>query len=233
VELRHLRYFLAVAEELNFRRTADRLHLAQPSLSAQIRQLEAELGCALLHAPPPGASRSLPQEVPSGRRRAALAAVDEAVHDARRVDRGETGRIRVGSGDRRAMLSPVVGAFRTRHPEVALDLEGEMLTRRRSRRCWSASSTWPSCAHRCTPTALTVEVLATRVLFGEHARQWMESWHNEANHPPPGRFDHAHPRAPALGLVPAGEDRAHVDADVDRRPEPTLSPRDRRRVATG
>jgi DNA-binding transcriptional LysR family regulator len=96
VELRHLRAFVAVAEELNFTRAAARLHLAQQALSAQIRQLEALLGTPLFvrttrRVELTGAGRALLERAP-----ALLANVEEALDSAVTAGRGETGELTVG-----------------------------------------------------------------------------------------------------------------------------------------
>ena len=96
VELRHLRYFVAVAEELHFGRAARRLHMAQPPLSQAIRQLEDILGCQLLVR----TSRSV-QLAPAGealldRARRTLRNVERDVGEARSIGRGETGLLNVG-----------------------------------------------------------------------------------------------------------------------------------------
>ena len=124
VELRQLRYFVAVAEELHFRRAAERLHISQPPLSQQIRALEDELGFALLMR-----TRRRVQLTPAGEAflrdaRALLGELDGAVATARRIDAGQTGRLRVdfvGS----ALLSIVPGTverFRRSRPGVAIEL---------------------------------------------------------------------------------------------------------------
>jgi DNA-binding transcriptional LysR family regulator len=119
-ELRHLRYFAAVAEELNFSRAAERLHMAQPPLSAAIRQLERELGVELFTR----TSREV-KLTDAGRAfldgaRRTLAEADRAVEDAKRAAAGE--RLRIGySWSARFETLPTLGkAFRTSHPGVEL-----------------------------------------------------------------------------------------------------------------
>ncbi len=96
VELRHLRSFVAVAEELNFTRAAERLHLAQPALSAQVRQLEERIGCRLLERTTRRVSLTPAGEALLAAAPGALAAVADAVRAARAAEAGESGTLTVG-----------------------------------------------------------------------------------------------------------------------------------------
>jgi DNA-binding transcriptional LysR family regulator len=134
VELRHLRYFVAVAEELNFSRAAERLHMAQPPLSAAIRQLERELGTQLLlRTTREVRLTDAGSSFLDGARRT-LAELERAERDARRAAAGEIGRLHLGfSWSARFETLPALGqAFRAAHPDVELLAEemwnGRMLS---------------------------------------------------------------------------------------------------------
>src|SRR4051812_18412429 len=88
MELRHLRYFVAIAEERSFTRAAERLWVAQPGLSTQIRQLETELGVRLFERHTRGVDLTDAGEVLLGRARAALAAADAAADTGRDLEAG-------------------------------------------------------------------------------------------------------------------------------------------------
>ncbi|HTH52876.1 MAG TPA: LysR substrate-binding domain-containing protein [Edaphobacter sp.] len=122
LELRHLRYFVAVAEELHFGRAAERLHLAQPPLSQQIRRLEEILGYPLFLRTSRAVKLTAAGEVFLERARRTLRNVREDIEEARSVGRGDEGMLRVGfigSG----MLTPLpamLGRYRLLYPRVQL-----------------------------------------------------------------------------------------------------------------
>jgi DNA-binding transcriptional LysR family regulator len=95
MELRHLRYFVAVAEELHFRRAAERLHIAQPAVSEQIRKLEQELGVQLLERTHRSVKLTPPGSVLLVEARRVLRLADDARRATRQVEAGITGRLRI------------------------------------------------------------------------------------------------------------------------------------------
>jgi DNA-binding transcriptional LysR family regulator len=129
VELRHLRYFLAVAEERHFGRAAERLHMAQPPLSQQIRQLEAELGVRLLERTTRKVELTDAGSAYLQRVREILAEVDDAGQEVRRVAAGLQGRLVVGCvGSATYSLLPAFArALREELPGIDLAFRGEML----------------------------------------------------------------------------------------------------------
>jgi DNA-binding transcriptional LysR family regulator len=96
MELRHLRYFVAIAEERSFTRAAERLWVAQPGLSTQMRRLEAELGARLFKRHTRGVDLTPAGELFLERARVALAAADEAGATGRDLESGAVGAIRLG-----------------------------------------------------------------------------------------------------------------------------------------
>jgi DNA-binding transcriptional LysR family regulator len=125
MELRHLRYFVAVAEELHFTRAALRLHIAQPPLSQQIRALEEELGVQLFVRTRRSVVLTDAGHALLERARAMLAAAQALPRELQRVARGETGLLRIGFSSTLPLtkvLRDVVADHRRSHPDVALNL---------------------------------------------------------------------------------------------------------------
>src|SRR5262245_3142407 len=124
MELRHLRYFVAVAEELHFGRAALRLRMAQPPLSQQIRQLEEELGVMLLSRTKRRVELTPPGQTFLVDARRTLAQAERAVRTAERAARGELGHLAVGfvpSADL-DLLPAVLRLWATRFPDAEVEL---------------------------------------------------------------------------------------------------------------
>jgi DNA-binding transcriptional LysR family regulator len=121
-ELRHLRAFVAVAEELHFTRAAARLHLAQQALSAQVRRLEDDLGTPLLRRTTRRVELTPAGETLLAHATAILASVDTAWEQTRRVGAGEAGVLSIAYTPTVAdeTLPLLTAALHERHPDVRL-----------------------------------------------------------------------------------------------------------------
>lgn len=124
VELRRLRYFVAVADELSFSRAASQLHVAQPALSRQIQQLEDELGVLLFDRTRRAIALTEAGKVLLDEANRLIEHADRTADLVRQVDSGRTGRLGVDflpSACSR-LLPPILTEFRSAHPAVSLVL---------------------------------------------------------------------------------------------------------------
>ncbi len=124
MELRSLRYFVAVAETLHFSRAAERLHIAQPPLSQQIQRLEKEMGVQLFERTKRSVRLTAAGEVFLQEAYRTLAQAEYAVHAAQQAERGEIGRLALGfvGSSAYGVLPAMIQAFRERFPHVELIL---------------------------------------------------------------------------------------------------------------
>lgn len=155
MELRHLRYFQAVAEELSFSKAAHRLHIAQPAISRAVKELEEELGIVLLSR-----TRRSVRVTPAGsvlrhETESLLQRIEETTRRVRRIASGEEGELRLGyiGPPTQGFLGRILKQFRERHPRVTVVLEERTPER-----------VWEMVAHGRLALGLTRPVLAHRAL---------------------------------------------------------------------
>jgi DNA-binding transcriptional LysR family regulator len=126
MELRHLRYLVAVADQQHLGRAAERLHVSKSPLSRQLHELEDELGTPLLERVGRGIRTTAAGAAFADQARAILAELDRAVASLQALTRGEVGHLAIGFAESSAfvaLIPVVVGAFRRRHPGVTLELQ--------------------------------------------------------------------------------------------------------------
>jgi len=125
MDLRRLRYFAVLAEELHFTRAAARLHIAQPALSQQIRTLEREVGAQLIERRPGGCALTEVGRLVAAETRTVLAQVDAAQDRIEAAVRGQRGRLRVAftRSARGGRVDALITRFREENPHVEVVVE--------------------------------------------------------------------------------------------------------------
>ncbi|MEM7725128.1 MAG: LysR family transcriptional regulator [Cyanobacteria bacterium P01_A01_bin.45] len=135
MELRHLRYFVTLAQELHFGRAAQKLHIAQPPLSQQIRQLETELGFDLFHRTKRQVKLTIAGVAFLTEVQQIFKQLEKAIETGKQTSRGEQGKLVIGfvSSSAYNILPSILRTFRTQFPNIALELH-ELTTNEQLRR---------------------------------------------------------------------------------------------------
>jgi len=218
-ELRHLRYFLAVAEELNFSRAAERLHVAQPALSAQIRAFETLVGCELFQRTTrkveltPAGEQLLPDA------REIVGRADEALARLGALARGQSGALRVGFVAHAAgeTSTEILRRFGGEYPAIEVELVQsrtlEGLQRRVVERKTDAAFVWLPILHG---ELESVPVTFERKLVAMHPEHRLAAKPAVApddlvDEPIVAPWDHYSPRTTAFWLGPFREARKEMD----------------------
>lgn len=124
MELRHLRYFVVVAEELHFGRAAEKLSISQPPLSQQIQMLETEIGAKLFYRTSRSVTLTDAGKVFLTDAKRIISDTQQAALDARRAAKGELGRLGIGfvASATYDILPDILSKYRLKYPDVALEL---------------------------------------------------------------------------------------------------------------
>ena len=220
MELRHLRYFVAVAEERSFSGAATRLRVAQPSLSKQIRDLESELGAVLFERGPRGVHLTAAGRAYLVEARHTLDVASRAVATARGAAQGRDCTLRVAHGELGAYgtdLENLLAKFRDANPEAQIEIssshDGEIFHALRERRVDVGSifiAEWPVpgfAAHRLIDTSVTGVLLpGSHALAAQTSIQLAQlralTWLNSAPRRWPGFFPIIETALRERGLVP-------------------------------
>jgi len=203
MELRHLRYFLAVAEALNFTKAAALLRVAQPALSRRVQDLEDEIGVDLLKRSPRGVVLTAEGKVFLDKTRHILKLADESVEHVRALARGEEGELHMGYAPAPTVeiLPPALAAFQKAFPRVRVLLhdlsEQELIDGLRNGRLelalmprgtglqsvgleFETLRSYPICAavaptHRFARLkTITLEMIATETMIGFNRKDYPE-----------------------------------------------------------
>ena len=181
MDLRHLRYFAAVADTCHFGQAAEQLHVAQPALSYAIRQLEAELDVTLFNRTTRHVSLTPAGEFLQAEAARILAGVDDAERGVRRIAAGRTGLVRLGLTGTAAFshLPRIARIVRQELPGVALEIQADMLTPAQCRLLRSGGSMSACSGHlqwartsSCGPSKSNLSYLWCLPIIGWPSSRW-------------------------------------------------------------